>query len=387
MSSTGAKVKKVFSEKFSQSPHVYFSPGRINLIGEHVDYNDGFVMPAAIDKGIHYAIALNDSNEINFYSIDFDETLSLKVTGIEKMDGWKNYVLGVINEFNLLNLPVKGFNCVFGGNIPIGAGISSSAALEGGLAYALNELYGFQLNRKEMALLCQRAEHNFPNVQCGIMDQYANMMGKKDHVILLDCMNVTHTYLPLQSADYKIVLINSKVHHSLASSEYNRRRNECEEGMLIMRQETNIRSFRDISKAEDLLSFKGKMGEEVYMRCLYVVEEIARTQKAAQLLKENDIEAFGKLMFQTHKGLKNLYSVSCKELDFLVEKADENKDVIGARMMGGGFGGCTINIVKEDGIQKFLSETLADYKREFNIDAEVYEVNVVDGTHGVSGEW
>ena len=190
MSSTASKVKKVFREKFSQEPHVYFSPGRINLIGEHIDYNDGFVMPAAIDKGIDYAIALNDTDEINFYSIDFDETLSIKITEIKRMDGWKNYVLGVVNEFQLLNLPVKGFNCVFGGNIPIGAGISSSAALEGGLAYALNELCNFQLNRKELALLCQRAEHNFPGVMCGIMDQYANMMGKKNQVILLDCMNI-----------------------------------------------------------------------------------------------------------------------------------------------------------------------------------------------------
>src|SRR5450432_3511255 len=159
MSSTAAKVKKVFSEKFSQSPHVYFSPGRINLIGEHVDYNDGFVMPAAVDKGIYYAIALNDTDEINFYSIDFDETLSLKISEIKKMSGWKNYVLGVVNEFQLLGLPLKGFNCVFGGNIPIGAGMSSSAATEGGLAFGLNELFNFDLNRKELALLCQRAEH------------------------------------------------------------------------------------------------------------------------------------------------------------------------------------------------------------------------------------
>jgi galactokinase len=382
MYSTAFKVKKVFSEKFLQGPHVYFSPGRINLIGEHVDYNDGFVMPAAIDKGIEYAIALNDTDEINFYSTDFDEALSLKITGVERMDGWKNYVLGVVNEFQLLNLPVKGFNCAFGGNIPIGAGISSSAAIEGGLAYGLNDLCNFHLDRKELALLCQRAEHNFPNVKCGIMDQYANMMSKKEQVILLDCMNVTHEYLPLNLTGYEIVLINSKVHHSLASSEYNRRRNECEEGMIIMKEEMNIHSFRDISKAEDLVAFRDKMGEEVYSRCLYVVEEIQRTKAAANLLKENNIAAFGNLMFETHSGLSKLYEVSCMELDFLVDRASKNEDVLGARLMGGGFGGCTINIIKEHGIKKFLSETLAAYKKEFNIDAEVYEVNVVDGTHG-----
>jgi galactokinase len=386
MPAIASKVKQVFNEKFSEQPHLYFSPGRINLIGEHVDYNDGFVMPAAIDKGIHYGIALNGTDEINFYSIDFDETLSLKITDVRRIDGWKNYVLGIVNEFQLLNLPVKGFNCVFGGNIPIGAGISSSAALEGGLAYALNELYNFQLSRKELALLGQRAEHNFPRVMCGIMDQYANMMGKKNQVIHLDCMNITHEYLPLHSTEYKIVLINSKVHHSLASSEYNLRRKECEEGMMILREGTLIRSFRDIRKAEDLLAYKDKMGEEVYMRCLYVVEEIERTKKAAQLLKVPDIEAFGKLMFKTHEGLKNLYCVSCKELDFLVDCAAANENVVGARLMGGGFGGCTINIIKEIGKEKFLSETLAAYKKEFDIDAEVYEVNVVDGTHEVNSQ-
>jgi galactokinase len=381
MSATASHVKEIFQKKFLQEPNVYFSPGRINLIGEHVDYNDGFVMPAAIDKGVSYAIALNNTNEINFYSVDFDETLSIKISGVKKMDGWKNYVLGVVNEFLLLKKNVTGFNCVFGGDIPIGAGISSSAALEGGLAYGLNELCNFQLNRKELALLCQRAEHNFPNVQCGIMDQYANMMGKKEQVILLDCMNVTHEYVPLHLTGYEIVLINSKVHHSLASSEYNRRRKECEEGLDILNKYSNVQSFRDVTKPESLIGFENKMSKEVYKRCLYVVEEIFRTKKAAQLLKENDIEGFGKLMFQTHEGLKNLYHVSCKELDFLVDCASGNKDVAGARLMGGGFGGCTINIVRENGTKQFLKETLAAYKKEFNINAEVYEVNVVDGTH------
>ena len=213
------------------------------------------------------------------------------------------------------------------------------------------------------------------------MDQYANMMGKKSHVMLLDCMNITHEYLPLNSAGYKIVLINSKVHHSLASSEYNRRRKQCEDGLVILKEKINISSFRDISKAEELLVCKDQMGDEVYRRCLYVVEEIQRTKMAANLLKENNISAFGKLMFESHAGLSKLYEVSCAELDFLVGCALKTEDVPGARLMGGGFGGCTINIIREHGVQKFLSETLSAYKKEFNIDAEVYEVNVVDGTH------
>ncbi len=378
--SNASNVKKVFVEKFSKEPALFFSPGRINLIGEHVDYNDGFVMPAAIDKGINYAIALNNSDELNFHSIDFDESLSLKISEIEKTEGWKNYILGVVNEFLSLHLPVTGFNCAFGGDIPIGAGMSSSAATEGGLAYGLNELFNFKLSRKDLALLCQRAEHNFPKVMCGIMDQYANMYGKKDHVILLDCMNVTHNYLPLDAPEYKIVLINSKVHHSLASSEYNVRRNQCEEGLKILQEEMKINSFRDINNPEDILPYKEKLDNKIYDRCKYVVEEIYRTKTAAKLLKEDNIIDFGKLMFATHEGLSKLYEVSCKELDFLVEQAKKDETVIGARQMGGGFGGCTINIVKENTLQNFLTNTLSAYKKEYDIDAEVYEVNIVDGT-------
>ncbi len=383
MIESAAKVKSVFKEKFEEEPHLYYSPGRINLIGEHVDYNDGYVMPGAIDKGIFFAIALNNSGKINCYSIDFDESISVPFSEVKKMDGWKNYVLGIVNEFQKLNLPLKGFNCVFGGNIPIGGGMSSSAALEGGISYSLNELCNFKMSRKELALLGQRAEHNFPGVMCGIMDQYASMMGKENTVLLLDCKNVTHEDIPLHIEGYEIILINTKVHHSLAGSEYNQRRKECEKGLYILQRELNIQSFRDINNPAELLPFKNEMGEEVYRRCLFVVEEILRTKKAATLLKENDISGFGKLMFQTHEGLKELYEVSCKELDFLVDAARENKDVIGARLMGGGFGGCTINIVKHEGVESFLVKILSAYKKEFDIHAESYKVKLVEGTHSM----
>jgi galactokinase len=373
-------VKRIFEEKFNEQPHLYYSPGRINLIGEHIDYNDGFVMPAAIDKGIFFAISLNNSEKINCYSIDFDESISVPLSEVRKMTGWKNYVLGVVNEFQKLNLPVSGFNCAFGGNIPIGGGLSSSAALEGGISFSLNELCNFGMSRKELALLGQRAEHNFPAVMCGIMDQYANMMSKKNTVMLLDTKNVSNEYIPLNIEGYEIILINTKVHHSLAASEYNQRRKECEKGMEILKKGLNIQSFRDIKNPDELLPFKSEMGDDIYKRCLFVVEEILRTKKAATLLKENDLIGFGKLMFQTHEGLKNLYEVSCKELDFLVDKAKENKDVIGARLMGGGFGGSTINIVKQDGVESFLSKILPAYKKQFNIDAESYDVKVVNGT-------
>jgi galactokinase len=380
MNESVADVKRIFEEKFKENPHLYNSPGRINLIGEHIDYNDGFVMPAAIDKGIFFAITLNNSENINCYSIDFDESISVPLSQVRKMDGWKNYVLGVVNEFQKLNLPISGFNCAFGGNIPIGGGLSSSAALEGGISFSLNNLCSFGLSRKDLALLGQRAEHNFPGVMCGIMDQYANMMSKKNTVMLLDTKNISNEYIPLNIEGYEIILINTKVHHSLAASEYNERRKECEKGMEILKKGLNIQSFRDIKNTEQLLPFKEQMGDKIYRRCLFVVEEILRTKKAANLLKENDLAGFGKLMFKTHEGLKNLYEVSCKELDFLVDKAKENQEVIGARLMGGGFGGSTINIVKQEAVESFLSKILPAYKKQFNIHAESYDVKVVDGT-------
>lgn len=377
------EIQSVFKERFSEEPTFFYSPGRINLIGEHIDYNDGFVMPAAIDKGIYFAIGLNNSEKINCYSIDFDESISIALSEVKKMDGWKNYVLGIVNEFQKLNLPIKGFNCVFGGDIPIGGGISSSAALEGGISFGLNELCNFKMSRKDLALLGQRAEHDFPGVKCGIMDQYANMMGKENTVILLDCKNVTHEDIPLNIEGYEIVLINTKVHHSLAGSEYNQRRKECEKGMEILKNNLGIHSFRDIKNPDELLPFKNEMGEKVYRRCLFVVEEILRTKKAADYLKESNINGFGELMFQTHTGLKDYYEVSCKELDFLVKEAKENKNVIGARLMGGGFGGCTINLVKHEAVESFLSKILPAYQKEFNINAETYKVKVVDGTHEI----
>ncbi|MEP6596803.1 MAG: galactokinase [Ginsengibacter sp.] len=384
MNIIAANVNSVFRENFSPTPDLYYSPGRINFIGEHVDYNDGFVMPAAIDKGIYYAIELNNTDELNFYSIDFKERLTIRIADIKKLTGWKNYVLSIANEFVLGGFSLRGFDCVFGGNIPNGAGMSSSAAVEGGLAFAINELFHFGISRKKLALLCQRAEHNFPGVQVGIMDMYANMMGKKNNVILLDCRSIEHQYFPIELSDYKIVLINSNVHHSLASSEYNVRRKQCEEGLRIMKEEKNINSFRDIKKAEDLLPFKSKMGEKVYMRCLYVVQEIYRTQQASKLLQQSNLLEFGKLMFATHEGLSNLYQVSCNELDFLVELAKQNTNVIGARMMGGGFGGCTINIIKEEAIGDFLSSATVAYQKKFQVDPEVFEVSIVDGTHEIS---
>ncbi|MEO5891394.1 MAG: galactokinase [Ferruginibacter sp.] len=380
MNTIARSVLKSFTENFFTQPKLFFSPGRINLIGEHLDYNDGFVMPAAINKGVYYAISENQTEEIHFYAVDFDEHYSINIQEIKSNEGWRNYVLSVVNEILLLGKKIGGFNCTFGGDIPIGSGMSSSAAVEGGLAYALNEMFDLGLDRVEIALLCQRAEHNFPNVQCGIMDQFANMMGKKDNVILLDCQHIEYKYFPLHLTGYKIVLINSKVHHSLASGEYNVRRQRCEEGLSILKGLLHIRSFRDINGIEDLEAGKELMDKEVYNCCRYVVEEIVRTQKAAELLQLNDLVGFGRLMYATHEGLSKLYKVSCDELDFLVEQAKKYPAVIGARLMGGGFGGCTINIVAEKGIDHFIEETSKAYQQQFDIIPEAYIVETADGT-------
>lgn len=383
MSTIASSVLNSFTQNFSAAPRLFFSPGRINLIGEHVDYNDGFVMPAAIDKGVYYAVAANDSDQINFISLDYDEKYSTKLDTLVKSDGWKNYVLSVVNEFVLLDKNARGFDCVFSGDIPLGAGMSSSAAVEGGLAFALNEIFNTALDRVEMALLCQRAEHNFPNVQCGIMDQFANMMGKSNQVILLDCKSMQHQYLPIRLHGNKIVLINTKVHHSLASGEYNIRRKRCETGLAVLKVKFGVQSFREVV-AEQLESVKSEMDEKVYNCCRFVIEEIARTQQAASLLQQDDVEGFGRLMYAAHDGLSKLYEVSCEELDYLVELAGKFPAVIGSRMMGGGFGGCTINLVKGEEVDHFVTEISKSYQQHFDIEPSAYIVEPADGTREIA---
>jgi len=380
MNNIAAAVLKNFTDNFPATPRLYYSPGRINLIGEHIDYNSGYVMPAAINKGIYFAVAANQGSNLNFFALDFEENLTIPLSGVHKMEGWRNYVLSVVHEFLLLGKPLKGFDCVFAGDIPRGSGMSSSAAVEGGLAFALNDIFNCGMNRVELALLCQRAEHNYPGVQCGIMDMYASLNGKKDQVILLDCENITHEYFPLQLKGYKIVLLNTRVHHTLASGEYNVRRKRCEEGLTILKRELGVQTFRDIENAADVETHKDKMTTAVYHCCKYVVEEIARTKTAAALLQQNDLEGFGKLMYATHWGLSKLYEVSCPESDFLVELAATNKNVIGARQMGGGFGGCTINIVKEEYVDDFIAQATAGYQQQFAIEPEAYVMEISDGT-------
>ena len=374
---------ELYQEQFGEGAKVFFSPGRINLLGEHVDYNGGFVLPAAINKGIWFAIAPNNSNTANFVAADINESYSVEIDHIRKEDGWKNYVLGVLFVLIKKHYVIGGFNCVFGGNVPQGAGLSSSAALEAGLVYALNDLFSLGLNREQMALLAQEAEHSFPGTKCGIMDMFASLHGKENNCMMLDCSSLQYEYLPLELNEYELVLINTKVHHSLNDGQYNRCFQEAMEGLSFFQTlNSHVTSFRSLT-TDVVNQFKDNLSPEVYDRCIYITQEIDRTRRAAAYLKENDVIEFGKLMYQTHKGLSELYKVSCAELDFLVNEAKSKYDIIGARMMGGGFGGCTINLIAKHNREELVAEIVSAYKNTFGIDAEVYVVQTSNGTHEI----
>jgi galactokinase len=358
------------------------SPGRINFIGEHTDYNEGFVLPTAIDKKITFKLRKNKLKNIcNVYSANYDLGFSFDLDKIEISETeWENYILGVIHEIQLITQKIEGFDCVLSSEIPVGSGISSSAALECGLAYGLNELFDLGLSKLDIVELSQRAEHNFVGTKCGIMDQYASVMSKKDHAILLDCQSVHHEYIPIDIEPYKILILNTNVSHSLASSEYNTRRMECEEGVGIIKQKyTRVNSLRDVNESM-LAEFEDSMPGTIYMRCKYVIEEKSRVLEAVNALKENRLKDFGKLMYATHIGLSEEYEVSCPELDFLVEFSKVYDTVIGARMMGGGFGGCTINLVHQSAVSNFTKDIAKAYYKKFNINLDTFVANPSEGT-------
>lgn len=371
-------IKATFKEKFKAEPIIIKSPGRINLIGEHTDYNEGFVFPAAIDKGIVTAIQKSKSNISTIISIDFNETYEFSLQNIKpiKNGGWKNYVIGVIAEIQKRDFKIEPLNLIFGGDIPIGAGLSSSAALENSVVFGLNELFNLGLSKKEMILISQKAEHNYAGVNCGIMDQYASMFGKENSALFLDCRTIEATEIKIDLKEYQLVLINTNIKHSLSESAYNDRRSVCKKIDKLL----NISALRDASE-DDLLLIKSKIPEEDYQKALYVIQENKRVKLAVELLKCNDILAFGELMYESHYGLQNQYKVSCDELDFLVNKAKENPNVIGARMMGGGFGGCTINIIAKKATSDFVKEVSKLYQKIFKNECSVYFVEISKGTH------
>ena len=388
MELTARDIQKKFQEIFHKEPLVVRAPGRINLIGEHTDYNDGFVMPAAVDKEIFFGISGSDDNRSTVYSIKYDEQFELDLENPRpvKEPRWANYLLGVLFQFKERGYQVQPFNCVFGGNVPLGAGMSSSAAMECGFAVALSEYHLLNVPKLDVIKLAQWAEHHFVGVKCGIMDQFASVMGKAGNVIVLDCRSLTHHYAPLDLRDYSIILCDTRVKHSLVDTEYNTRREECESGVKTLQKHyPRVKSLRDVS-AEMLEKHRDEFTGKVFDRCLYVVQEISRVQAASEDLKSGNIDAFGKKMFETHDGLSRLYEVSCKELDFLVDEARKFNGVIGSRMMGGGFGGCTINLVRNGRASEFITHMTIRYNAAFNIEMPAYKVNVVDGAGRVKEE-
>lgn len=382
-----ATIRTKFVELFDTQPLLVRSPGRINLIGEHTDYNDGYVMPAAIDRQIIVAMDFAADDHSTLYSVKHNEFFSFHTTNPGRVTSplWANYLLGVVRKFLDLGKAVKPFNCVIDGDVPTGAGLSSSAALECSFAFALNHQQRFNISKKDLILIAQWSEHHFAGVKCGIMDQFASVMGEKGKAFVLDCRSLEHRYFPVDLTKVTIVLCDSMVKHTLASTEYNTRRAECEEGVRILKQHyPNINALRDVT-LEMLETHRSEFSDKVYNRCQYVVEENQRVLDASHDLGEGNLADFGKKMFSTHDGLSKLYEVSCEELDFLVAEAKKISGVIGARMMGGGFGGCTINFVARDEVKVFIEAMQKSWQAKYGDPMNIYVVSLADGTSVISG--
>ncbi|MBQ0121701.1 MAG: galactokinase [Bacteroidales bacterium] len=371
------KIKELFNEKFGTNGVMYASAGRINLIGEHTDYNGGFVFPGAIDKYIAAMINVNGTDKVRAYSADLD---SYSEFGLNEEDApkeqWARYIFGVCRETIKRGFTVKGFDTVFAGNVPLGAGLSSSAALESCFAFALNDLFNDnKIEKFELALIGQSTEHNYCGVNCGIMDQFASVFGKKNCLMRLDCRSLEHEYFPFDAKGYKLVLVDSKVKHELVDSPYNKRRESCERVAAKLGMET----LRDADFAM-LEAVKAEISEEDYMRARFVIGEKQRVLDVCEALEKGDFETVGARMYETHNGLSKDYEVSCVELDFLNDVAKEC-GVTGSRIMGGGFGGCTINLVKDDLYDKFIETVKAKFNEKYGHEPVIYPVVISDGAH------
>jgi galactokinase len=334
-----------FRQEFGEPAVVVRSPGRVNLIGEHTDYNHGFVLPAAVDRGIAMAIRHRSDRRYVLHALDLGRRLEGDLGKLAPHpERWPNYLLGVVDQLQQAGHRLGGFELVYGGDLPMGAGMSSSAALECGLAFALNELFDLGLDRLALAKLSQTAEHTFVGVKCGIMDQMASLMSQKDHVMMLDCQDLSFRLVPFH-CPAKIFLCDTQVERALAGSGYNQRRSQCEAGVaLLQKHAPEIRSLRDV-RLELLDAHRAEFEPIIYRRCRYVIEENLRVIAACDALDSDNLAALGRLMNQSHQGLSQAYQVSCPELDILAEAAVALPGVLGARMMGAGFGGCTINLV------------------------------------------
>ena len=376
------KTTASFQELFAITPEkIVLSPGRINIIGEHIDYNDGYVLPAAIDKIICFAFEKNNTNTSRIVALDLDEEFEIDVTNEVQLSDtiWTNYIRGVIHQLKSNGFKLEGVNCVFSSNIPVGSGLSSSAALECGFLFGLNELFNLNIKAVDIALMGQSAEH-WVGINCGIMDQFSSVMGLENKVIKIDCRTLEYEYHNADFNDYSLILFDSNVKHSLMTSAYNERREQCEQGIAIVKSNfPEITSFRDCTE-QHIIGLQNIMRADVFKRSLFVVKEINRVVLACEALDNGNIETLGKLMFETHEGLSTNYEVSCPELDMIVNTLKKEEAVVGSRLMGGGFGGCTINLIKkghEDRIKKQLS---ALYIETFGIELKIYDVKIGNGT-------
>lgn len=377
------ELTRLFIEQFQVSPGVIVrSPGRVNIIGEHADYNNGFVLPAAIDKAAYIAVSLREDDEIHLTAVDLKENFSTTIQDLKPIGdiSWPNYILGGAAQFLKKGIALRGFNALLTSDVPIGAGLSSSAAVECATVFALDHLLQTSFSRIEMVSMAQKAEHEYAGVMCGIMDQFASMMGKANQVIKLDCRSLEYKYVPFTLDGIKILLLNTNVKHSLASSEYNTRRLECMKAVeLVKKHHPSIESLRDVT-VEMLDQYVLPVNELVYRRSRFVVDEIGRLNDACLYLANNDIASMGECMFETHEGLSHQYEVSCKELDFLVNFVKDKPEVLGARMMGGGFGGCTINLVQEEAIAQLISDIKPAYEDAMNLPLDFYIASIENGT-------
>ena len=369
------RIEQKFREIFGAEPIMYASAGRINLIGEHTDYNGGFVFPGAVDKCIMVAIRPNGTDTVHVYSLDLDKRadFGLREEDAPK-DQWARYVFGVCRETIKRGGKVEGFDAVFAGNVPLGAGMSSSAALESAFAYALNDLFNDnRIEKFELARIGQDTEHNYCGVNCGIMDQFASVFGKEGCLMRLDCRSGEYQYYPFKPVGYRLVLLDSQVKHELVGSPYNRRRQSCE----YVAQTLGIETLRDATM-DDLNRIEDKISEEDYRRARYVIGEKDRVLAVCDALERGDYETVGRCMYETHDGLSKDYEVSCEELDFLNDIAREN-GVTGSRIMGGGFGGCTINLVKDEIYDKFIADAKAKFAEKYGHEPRVIDVVISDG--------
>ena len=373
------KLRTAFIERFSSNPIFYASAGRIYLIGEHTDYNGGFVFPGAIDKYIMTAININGTDKVRLYSVDMNQYTEFGLREEDKpAEQWACYVFGVCREVIKRGFEVKGFDAVFAGNVPLGAGLSSSAALESCFAYALNDLFNDnKISIFELALIGQSTEHNYCGVNCGIMDQFASVFGKKDCLMRLDCRSLEFKYFPFKPVGYKLVLVNSQVKHELVDSPYNKRRESCER----VAKTLGVETLRDADMSM-LEAAKNQISDEDYKRAVYVIGEKQRVLDVCEALEKGDYETVGQRMYETHHGLSKDYEVSCEELDFLNDVAKEC-GVTGSRIMGGGFGGCTINLVKENLYDTFVQTAKTKFNEKYGIEPIIIDVVISDGAHKV----